>query len=303
MDEKKVLKLLSINEYDIIGSSIDNNIKYKSDVDAQEFINYKKDDLEIYNDILKHFQYIFESNIDNNNVYIIDFKCGVNPGNVPIRWNNEDIMNGYKIIEDNKINFIDCLQEKSIIKIDLIVVEQDGLFHDITYNYYFKFKNFSTNPRQFTLQEIINSLIIDVKNYQNQNKLYKSLKRLYSLYKLMCVSDNKKNLLLKIINSKLGKLNKLLNQLSLVVEVINNKYKIPNINDIHSNIQYVINNIDNDYLFLFKKLSKINKKIISRSSGDMAPWAVDDDLVTEINIIIEKFNTIINHLLLNNNII
>ena len=107
----------------------------------------------------------------------------------------------------------------------------------------------------------------------------------------MCVSDNKKNLLLKIINSKLGKLNKLLNQLSLVVEVINNKYKIPNINDIHYNIQYVINNIDNDYLFLFKKLSKRNKKII------------DDDLVTEINIIIEKFNTIINHLLLNNNII
>lgn len=284
MDEKKVLKILSITEYDLIGSSIDNKIKYKSDVDAQEFINLNNDDIETYNNILLHFQKIFEEFYNNNNIYIIDFKCGVLSGNYPIRWNKNDIKNGYKIIEDNKINFIDCLQEQSIIKIDLIVVEQDKLFHDITYNYYFRFKKFNTNPRNLSFDEIKDSLILDVKNYRKEGKLYKSLKRLYSLYKLTNVNEMKKGILLSIINSNVGKLNKFSNHLSLIVEVINNNFKDPNINDINYNIKYVLDNIDKDYLFLFKNLNKINKKIIN------------ENLVDELNIIIQKLNIIINNI-------
>lgn len=284
MDEKKVLKILSITEYDLIGSSIDNNIKYKSDVDAQEFINLNNNDIETYNKILLHFQNIFKSFEDNNNIYIIDFKCGVLSGNYPIRWNKQNIKDGFIIIEDIKINFIDCLQEQSIIKIDIIAIEKDNLFHDITYNYYFKFKKFDTNPRNMSFDEITNSLILDVKNYRNEGKYYKSLKRLYSLYKLSNVNEIKKGLLLSIINSKIGKLNKLANHLSLIVEVINNKFKNPNINDINYNIQYVYNNIDNDYLFLFKNLNKRNKTII------------DNNLINELNILINKLNIIINNI-------
>lgn len=284
MDEKKVLKILSIKEYDLIGSSIDNKIKYKSDVDAQEYIKLNNDDIETYNNILQHFQNIYEDFYNNDKIYIIDFKCGVLSGNYPIKWNKNDIKNGYKIIEDNKINFIDCLQEQSIIKIDLIVIEQDNLYHDITYNYYFRFKKFDTNPRNLLFDEIKDSLILDVKNYRKEGKLYKSLKRLYSFYKLTSASEIKKDILLSIINSDVGKLNKLSNHLSLIVEVINNNFKTPNIHYINYNIKYVYENIDKDYLFLFKNLNKRNKTII------------DENLVNELNIIIQKLNIIINYI-------
>jgi hypothetical protein len=264
METKKILKILSINEYKLIGTGGDDKIIYKSDIDAQEKVNLSSRDEDTYNYILKFFQNIFNENYKNKNVFITDFKCGIQAGNIPIRWNIKDINNGYKIIEDRKIEFITTLQQQSIIKIDIILLDTDKLYHDISYNYYFLFKNFSTNPRVNTFAEIKAGLLNDSIELKAENKNFKAMKRLYSYYKLN--GENEKQLiLLAIFNSRVGKFNSLINQLQIIVDVLTNNFRKPNIEDIIYNLKYVEDNIPDEFKHYFKffKNKNINKKFIS----------------------------------------
>ncbi len=270
---KKTLKLLTLYEYDILGSAADPNVKYVSDVDAQEIIYLSIDDNKDYNDIYKFFKDLFIKIKKSKNIYITDFKCGHYNNTLPIRWTYDDIMNGYVKTDEEKKDFITALNQKSTIKIDIILLDEDDkLYKELSVNYYFNYINedkkteFSTNLNPTDKDYIIISLKEDIEQFKNQENYYKMLKRMYSLYKIENKPTSK---LLKIINSKYGKLNSFINQLNIINDIIElSKLNKPNINDIKYNINYVYNNIDPSYKKYFKQLLKakqlktINNKLI-----------------------------------------
>ena len=258
---KKLLKLLTLYEYDILGSAADPNVKYKSDVDAQEIINLSIDDNKDYNDIYKFFKDLFIKIKKSKNIYITDFKCGHYNNTLPIRWTYDDIMNGYVETDGEKKDFITALNQRSIIKIDIILLDEDDkLYKELSVNYYFNYINedkkteFSTNLNPTDKDYIIISLKEDIEEFKKEENYYKMLKRMYSLYKIEYKPTNK---LLKIINSPIGLLNSYVNQLNIINDIIElSKLNKPNINDIKYNINYVYNNIDPSYKKYFKQLLK-----------------------------------------------
>jgi len=254
------LKYLSIKEYDIIGTYADDRVKYKSDIDLQEYIDTDNRDINIYNNILIHFQNIFKKYKQINNTYIIDFKCGVSSGNYPIRWNYNSIMNGYQIIEDDKINFIDCLQNQSIIKIDVIIKDSNNIFNEISYNYYFNFDDLKTYDLK-NIEQVKTEIILDAKKYNIINK-YKALKRYYSYYKLDDDIPNQ-NRVLKLINSNLGIQYQCINQLDLILLIINNEFKPYDKKDIYINLKYILKIINNNFKFKINKLINNNINYIN----------------------------------------
>ena len=140
METKKVFKFLSITGLQtLVGSSADDDVIYSADYDLMEQKDFKKTN-NVYNDILTLFRkkYI-QASKPNSNIWIIDFKCGMFRGQ-PIRWDKESIKLGYVVINDEPKYFVDCLQQESRIKMDVIAVDANGIlneYSDIYYNEFF----------------------------------------------------------------------------------------------------------------------------------------------------------------------
>lgn len=98
--EQRIANILTLfTDQRVIGSSSDSNILYYSDVDLDEK-NIFKNDADAYNHVLKMFRSKYREVGKLSNVFITDFKCGVLPGGIPIRWNLRAIKLGTQIIED-----------------------------------------------------------------------------------------------------------------------------------------------------------------------------------------------------------
>ena len=118
----------------------------------------------------------------------------------------------------------------------------------------------------------------------HEGKIYKALKRLFSIYKYK--KDLKKSKeLIKFFNSNEGLLNKVKNDLEIYVIVLEKIPKIK-INEIHFGLQNLKGqlanifqfNIPNEYLVEFDKMSKIDNKT---------------KLIKNINLMVIKLNTIL----------
>jgi hypothetical protein len=247
MDNKKikeVLSLLSINEYDIIGSKADPNIKDEviSDIDAREIT------FTTFEDILKHFQNIFNILKNNKTIMIIDFKSGYNHlTEKPYRWTYKTIMKGHQYDEENnKINFIDTLKIKSIIKIDTIV-NINGEYIEMTMNYYFSFPNHKKTYDNKSNKEILNDLKEDIIEYRDNGNYYKALKRLKSYLKIKGKTDKD---LIDIINGPAGIMAKEKSRLETLLYLKNNtKIKIKKTRkDIINRIEELNSQINNNEL-------------------------------------------------------
>ena len=188
---KKILNLLTLYEYNVIGSATDKNIKFVSDVDAQENILLDSSNPNIYHEIYLFYKKLFMKLKTIKNIYVIDFKCGHQNNTQPLRWDYDDIMNGYIQIDNTNYTFETALNQKSIIKIDIILLDKnDKLYHEMSVNYYYEYvtdtvESFKTNPLPSTKDEIITSLKLDIEEYKKEQKYYKLLKRQYSLNKLL----------------------------------------------------------------------------------------------------------------------
>ena len=120
MDINFILNLLSINDkIELIGSSVNKKLKYKTDYDCQEII----EDL-TRQQAYDRFKHIFEKVETLDYVYITDLKSGLH-NTIPLRWDYEDIKRGHQMIENKPIYFVDTLnnQVNNIIKIDLLVYD------------------------------------------------------------------------------------------------------------------------------------------------------------------------------------
>ncbi len=249
--EKEIIKLLKIRHAERIGSSSVNEIKYASDIDLQEYIKTS----ESYNDILKIFQLKFKKAYDSHGVYIMDFKCGVSVGNMPIRWNMKTINQGYQYIGNKKVLFTDCLQQESIIKMDVIALVE-GIFTEFSENYYFIFPDFNTKP--FKGKDIKPYLLQDYFKYISENNRFKALKRLYSYYKKIEGKKVEKKILIDFFNSPVGLLNQQISSLKIINDVINNTFKPVNILDVKRNIKIISEQVISPYNYKLQNILQFN---------------------------------------------
>ena len=227
--------ILSISgNYNIIGSSSLKSIYYNSDIDLNEhdsFNSYKK--------VYEKFKYIFQTCKENPNLFITDFKCGVNNKNEPLRWTYTDIMKGYI----GKKSFEDCLKDKSMIKLDLVYL-LNGIFVEISEVYFFKIQNHTNyNDDAFNTNTIKTSIQNEIHELLNDGKYFKVLKRMFSLLNIENSKNPIVNKLISFFNSQTGILYKANSDLNILLILIDNKFRKPNIDDIKNNLQVIKQNL------------------------------------------------------------
>lgn len=218
-----IIRFLTFEKnFEIIGSANDKTMKYNSDTDVQEFIELKGDKNEIFNNIYEMFKDKFEKAYSNKKLFITDFKLGVRNNNIPIKWNKDDIKNGYKIENDLKIKFTDCLQQKSVIKIDFISEDKPNVFNEYSINYYFLINDkLDTNPF-LKNKDLANEFLLEYHKYLKKNNYFKALKRLYSFYKIIGI-ENKD--LIDFLNSEIGLMYNLKSRLETLLNLMDNNFR------------------------------------------------------------------------------
>lgn len=221
---KKVFKFLSVTGLQtLVGSSADKDVIYSADYDLMEQKDFKKSNA-IYYFILNLFRKKYKFALKpKSNIWIIDFKCGSFRGQ-PIRWDKESIKKGYVVINDEPKYFVDCLQQESRLKMDVIALDNDGKLNEYSDLYFINIGDFALSGPMETEKQSAISIFKDFQNYIKEKNYFKAIKRLYAYAKL---ENNKQliNELLKVINSTLGKQSKYISDINIVLELMDNNFK------------------------------------------------------------------------------
>lgn len=272
MKLNEVFNILEINEAIISGSYEDKSMKYYSDIDMKEYykkeVNPKK--------ILKYIQDKVKEIQKTDGLWFIDFKGGKYQG-LPIKWTINDLMRGYKEYENDTFNFTDIFYEQSLIKID-VVANIDNRLIEITNNYFFDYNNINTEPN-FN-KNVQKELLLDYRNNKENGNYFKAYKRLYGYFKIM---KNKEAMdkLKKFLNSDIGLLNQIINQLDTLSVLINNPYKKVDKKIIINNLLRIREIIPKQLKYFIDKVLKLQNKSLK---------TID----SKINIIINELRTIDN---------
>jgi len=230
-----VFNLMTISgNYNIVGSASLKKIYYNSDIDLNEV-----DDLKSYKKVYEKFKEIFKVCKENKDFFITDFKCGIDEKNEPIRWTYKDIMNGYI----NNKSFEDCLKQKSMIKLDIVYL-LNGSFIEITEVYFLKIGNHTNyNENELNSEEITKNLQNELKELIDEKQYFKALKRIFSILLMDEKNNTLQNKLINFFNSENGILYKANADLKILISVIENNFRKPDINDIKNNLQIIKQNL------------------------------------------------------------
>ena len=219
-----MFKFLSVSGLQtLVGSSADENVVYSADYDLMEQKNFKKNK-NVHEFILNLFRKKYNFALKpKNNIWIIDLKCGSFRGQ-PIRWDKESIKRGYVVINDEPKYFVDCLQQNSRLKMDVIALDANGVLNEYSDLYFINIGDFSLSGKMETEKESAISIFKDFQNYITEQNYFKAIKRLYAYAKL---ENNKPliNELLKVINSPLGKKSNTIADINIILELIDNNFK------------------------------------------------------------------------------
>ncbi len=215
-------------------------------------------------------------------IYISDFKCGEDIHENPIRWNYEDMLNGYKIIDGRQYNFTDCLLMKNAtIKLDIITFINNNIT-EISDNYFIKIgsqSNYSNNSTEY----IKKSLIEDYNKNVDKKNYFKALKRLFSIYRLINRTSDK---LISLFNSGKGMLYKVICDLKTIVFLLEQTFKKPP-------IQLIINNLQNIKYFA-SKITEFRLGYITPVIDNICNLRNNHDMFKHINELIERLNNDLN---------
>ena len=275
---KDIIDLLNLQKLEVIGSSKDKSIVYKNDIDLQCYITKP---INMY-DLYEKFKNIFILAKQMKSVYITDFKCGIIPkGHIPLRWTFSDMIHGYQNIQGVKYEFVHSLQQKSVIKIDVKACI-NKLYIEYSCNYYIIFDYLDTTP--FVEKSLSKSLKLDAMKLYKDDKIFKSLKRLYVYYKLIGKKDKVKHIL-SIINSQLGLLYKQISQLNTVDEVLNNNFKKAPMIEIKYNLRHIQKNLPSPFkkyiTNIIKQKGKVKMSEAIQSSIDDINKVINSSLKNE----------------------
>jgi hypothetical protein len=227
-----------------IGSGGDNNIKYSADYDLQEYITSLDNSIDYKNHILALFQSKFAHAKKSTNIFIIDFKAGIDPKtNLSLRWTYDDLIKSSITIDGRDFKFQDILTQKSTIKLDVIAIINKK-FTEFSENYYFHIGNSKTYEKRMTLNQILKSFLIDVKKLSHEGNFYKALKRLLSYYKISKTNEKERTILQNFFNSSSGKNYKIISDLEIIIIVMTQKFKICPIKKIKEGLQHIDMDLD-----------------------------------------------------------
>jgi hypothetical protein len=241
-DVRKVFNMLTITgNYRVIGSASLKKIKYNSDYDLEELVKEQKGK-SILDKIYHMFKDKFIDCMEGKDLFITDFKCGLDTNGEPLRWNFKDIMKGYKILESGrKMTFQECILIKTMMKMDLIALI-DGIYTEFSENYYFKIGNDANFLKHEQDPDHIEAGIkksLDEYLHIQQN-YWKSLKRLFSLSLRKKVINKKLTKeFIDFFNSDTGLINKCKNEFDILLIILEQNFRRPDIDDIYYNIKKI----------------------------------------------------------------
>jgi hypothetical protein len=158
-----------------------------------------------------------------------------------LRWDYDDIMRGYKeLFDGEKRYFRDCLLDKTIMKIDLIIIVGNQLA-EVSENYIIRIgKKNNIVKEDFGANDFKKSLEYDIIKHAKTNS-FKSLKRLLSLLIGEGDRKNKKkiNSIIDFLNSQTGALYQVKSSLELLVLAITQTFRKIDFQTIYNNFQFI----------------------------------------------------------------
>ena len=225
-----MFNMLSINgKYNIVGSANLKGILYASDIDLNEKakISGKHPFEKLYDIFVNKFK-VAKS---NPNIYITDFKAGLNDKNESIKWS-------YNHILKEKQLFIQSIQKKSMIKMDIVFL-LNGIYIEITEVYFLQLGDFKTYD-DLGSKQILNDLKDSYDECIRDGLYFKALKRLSSIRNIQHKNTDS---LTSFFNSESGILYKAYSDLHILLTVIQNQFRKPKIDDIKNNLQIIKQNL------------------------------------------------------------
>lgn len=225
--------VLSVSgSYKLIGSSKIRNFLYSNDYDLNELLQVKDTSI-VTKHLVKEFQKVFDKAHAHTNYYILDFKCGADDQNEPLRWSYQDIKQAYKTVRKKKYYLGDCLlMSDQVTKLDLCLVV-NGVFTEITNNYFIH-----TDKNKLPLSKAlhIKPLQENIDKLFKEKQFFKCLKRAFSLE---VIEGNIDTDLLNFLNSDFGTLYKTIHELHLVLKMNQQHFKYINKATILNNLEVI----------------------------------------------------------------
>ena len=199
---------------EVMGSASNPNIKNASDYDLYEVVLQKKNTT--LDSFLKQCHKMFRKlclRIKRDKaVYFIDFKCGELNGE-PVRWTLNEVIKGTKP-DTNKnfaIKFVDCLEQKSRIKVDVIAYV-GGQFTEFSNIFSLQQGKKKINEEDETTAEIQTHIKEDIKEFKADGNLMKALKRQYLLHRSPEYEE--------FFNSDTGTMSKAVSDINTMIELL-----------------------------------------------------------------------------------
>lgn len=214
---EKYFNMLKIKNYNIIGSYSDPSRKFYGDIDLEEVL----DDMSIPK-FISNLQKIIRAIKTRDDMFFLDFKAG-NRNGQPIKWKQNEILEGYRYIDNKKITLSSALQDKAIVKLDVVVLTNKFMI-PITINYWLYDRIVDTETFKSNVYYYAQYLKDkgDVIDYIKKMVLYYSLEK----------DQNKVDKLNKILNSDFGVVYKyigFLENILLLLQSDNTGYTLDNV--------------------------------------------------------------------------
>jgi hypothetical protein len=205
----------------VMGSNASSLFEYAHDYDLFNVVDVSMDMNALKKVFVRGIKNLF-ANLSKNKdtIYFIEFMCGsaiVDNDTTPLRWSMKEVKLGTKIVNGTSYNLFDVLNEKSVIKLE-IVKYIDGTFTPISNVYEFRIKHKGVNREKETRDDI-DSLKVDIKKYHDKKNYMKVLKRLY-IIAIQSKDKKMKDKLEELFNSNIGALYKIKSELETMLDVL-----------------------------------------------------------------------------------
>ena len=184
---RDVMNLMSITrKYKVVGSANLRTSEFIQDYDIDGMFKTNGNREKILDSLTARFKCIFRDAYKNPALYITDFKAGLDPSYLEdddrykLRWNKEDIKNGYKILGNGSKKFFrDCLMENITMKLDMIYL-LNGEFVEMAEIYRLNING----EKNYYNANVEKELLEEIDRFTKEKNYYKLLKRRFSLLKL-----------------------------------------------------------------------------------------------------------------------
>jgi hypothetical protein len=241
----------------LMGSNSFQGLHYPSDIDIVSEIT------EPAKALANHLQKLFSGKLP---FYFFDFKCGHNPfvKDKKLRWKPKDLANGKILLKNGYKSLEDCIKEDYLIKLDF-VVPVGNTFAEVSEIFDTQYQS------QKKKEQIEEELEEDIVQYTKKENSMKALKRLYALLLLDKKKPPKK--LTTFFNSEYGLINKVANDLELMIE-LKKRYPVNLFNAIqNSKQQLALAKVPADLILSLDRKNPPLQKIVDKIRAIINPNA------------------------------